>query len=232
MVEPVLFECHNMYIWYILFYHLYCLCIDFYDLHAWCGCWICCLYKDVYLQIFTFFFITRPLRVVGSWLPVVNPTDCFKSVRNRRVIKFFGAVLCCHCARFTLCWYRGFYHKTESDLFFFFLLSKVEKVPRGIQGEKSSKDIATVRGIWSQQLEHKQVPKRGTEPDVRKGKRALLARLTRCKCSMETTQNSVKVKFGIKVIKLVESPIGWDVPVCQGSECHLTFVRGRLHIAE
>ena len=45
-------------------------------------------------------------------------------------------------------------------------------------------------------------------------------------CSMETTHNSVKVKLGIKVMKLVESLIGREVTVGQGSECHLTFVRG------
>ena len=33
-------------------------------------------------------------------------------------------------------------------------------------------------------------------------------------------------------MKLVESLIGWEVTVGQGSECHLTFVRGILHIAE
>ena len=66
-------------------------------------------------------------------------------------------------------------------------------------------------GIWSQQLEHKQVPKTGTEPGVRKGKRSLLASHTRCKCSMETTHNSVKVKLGINVMELVESLIGWDI---------------------
>ena len=77
------------------------------------------------------------------------------------------------------------------------------------------------------------MPKRGTEPGVRKGKRSLLACHTRCKCSMETTRNSVKVKLGIKVMKSVESLIGWEVTVTgQGSECHLTFVSGRLHIAE
>ena len=32
-----------------------------------------------------------------------------------------------------------------------------------------------VRGIWSQQLEHKQVQKRSKEPGIRKGKRFLLA---------------------------------------------------------
>ena len=40
------------------------------------------------------------------------------------------------------------------------LLSKIEKVPKGIQGENSCKDMS----VWvnrSQQLEHKQVPKRG-----------------------------------------------------------------------
>ena len=49
---------------------------------------------------------------------------------------------------------------------------------------------------------------------------------------METTHNSVKVKLGIKVMKLVESLIGREVIVGQGSECHLTFVRGLLHIAQ
>ena len=89
-----------------------------------------------------------------------------------------------------------------------------------------------IRGIWSQQLEHRKVPKMGTEPGVRKGKRSLLASHTRCKCSMETIHNSMKVKLGIKVMKLVESLIGWEVTVGQGLECHLTFVRGLLHITE
>ena len=41
------------------------------------------------------------------------------------------------------------------------------------------------------------------EPGVRKGKRSLLACHTRCKWSMETTHNSVKVihVVGIKVMK-------------------------------
>ena len=38
-----------------------------------------------------------------------------------------------------------------------------------------------IRGIWSQQLEHKRVPQWGKEPGVRKGKRSLLACHTRCK---------------------------------------------------
>ena len=54
----------------------------------------------------------------------------------------------------------------------------------------------------------------------------------RCKCSMETTRSSVKVKVGIKVMKLVESLIGWEVTVGQASECHSTLVRGKLHISE
>ena len=75
-------------------------------------------------------------------------------------------------------------------------------------------------------------PKRETEPDVRKGKRSLLASHTRCKCSVESTHNSGKVKLGIKVMKLVESLIDWEVTVGQRSECHLTFVRGLPHIPE
>ena len=79
---------------------------------------------------------------------------------------------------------------------------------QGVFKVKSRVKTWQVRGIWSQQLEHKQVPKRGTEPGVRKGKLSLLACHTRCKYSMETTHNSVKVKIGIKVITLVESLIG------------------------
>ena len=109
--------------------------------------------------------------------------------------------------------------------------SKIEKVPRGIRGEKSSKDMASSRNLVST-IGALASPKWGTEPGVRKGKRSLLASHTRCICSMETTHNSVKVKLGIKVMKLVESLIGREVTVGQGSECHLTFVRGLLHIAQ
>ena len=48
---------------------------------------------------------------------------------------------------------------------------------------------------------------------------------------METTSNSVKLKLGIKVMKLVEILIVWEGTVTgRGSECHLTFLKGRLHI--
>ena len=60
---------------------------------------------------------------------------------------------------------------------------------QGVFEVKSRVKTWQVRGIWSQQLEHQQVPKWGTEPGVRKGKRSLLACHTRCKCSMETTHN-------------------------------------------
>ena len=76
-------------------------------------------------------------------------------------------------------------------------------------------------------MEHTQA-KKGTEPGLgfRKGKRSLLACHTRCECSMDTTHNSVKVKLGFKVMKLVESSIGWKGTVGQGLECHLEFMKG------
>ena len=49
------------------------------------------------------------------------------------------------------------------------------------------------------------------EPGARKGKRSLLACHTRCKYSMETTHDSVKIKVGIKVMKFVENLTGWEV---------------------
>ena len=113
-------------------------------------------------------------------------------------------------------------------------LGKIEKVPRDDQGkkgrEKTDRSKFGKAGLnkWSTSKSQK-----GMEPGVRKAKRYLLAYHTRYKCSMETTRISVKVKLGIKAMKLVKSLIGWEVTVTgQGPECHLTFVRGRLHIAE
>ena len=89
------------------------------------------------------------------------------------------------------------------------LQCKIEKVPRGIGGEKSIKDMASSRNLVST-IGAQASPKMGggAEPGVRKGKRSLLACHTRCKCSKETTHNSVKVKVGVKVMKLVESLVG------------------------
>ena len=69
---------------------------------------------------------------------------------------------------------------------------------------KSREKTRQVLENWSQQLEHKQVPKSGTESGVRKGKRSLLACNDRSKRSNETT---------CKVMKYVKSLIGWGVTV-------------------
>ena len=79
-----------------------------------------------------------------------------------------------------------------SPILFSLYVNDFEAKSRKYQGVfevKSRVKTWQVRGIWSQQLEHKQVPQWGTEPGVRKGKRSLLACHTRCKCSMETTHN-------------------------------------------
>ena len=104
---------------------------------------------------------------------------------------------------------------------------------QGVFEVKNRVMIWQVWGIWSHQLEHNQVPKwgGGAEPGVRKGKRSLLSWHIRRKCSMETTHNSVKVKVGNKVMKLVEV---WLL----GSHCWLRvrmsfkIREGKLHIAE
>ena len=90
---------------------------------------------------------------------------------------------------------RGITIRQQTTELFEVLMTKgkIEKVPRDIQ-VKSRVKTWQARGIWSQQLEQKHVTKRGTEPGVRKGKRSLLASHTRCKCSMETTHDLVKVK--------------------------------------
>ena len=66
--------------------------------------WVCCLYKEVYLQIFELvsFWLHGlcgsgkiwPVNQVNhtSWVAIVTPTDRPKSVRNRSVIELFVAL--------------------------------------------------------------------------------------------------------------------------------------------
>ena len=75
-------------------------------------------------------------------------------------------------------------------------LRKIEKVSRDIQGEKARKHRANL----PEEFEHNKVPKGDGYVRV---KRSLLEYHTRRKCSMEISRNAVKVKFGIKVIKLL-----------------------------
>ena len=94
---------------------------------------VCCLYKEVYLQIFkrvSFWlhgccgewegWARKPVNHT-SWVAVVTPTDRPKSVRNRCVIELFCDVVYVDILPFwRFCWCRGFcHHRTESDLFLF-----------------------------------------------------------------------------------------------------------------
>ena len=54
-----------------------------------------------------------------SWVAVVTPTDCAKSVRNRCVIEVFGGVFVLLGLLFGFfCACRGFCHRTQSGPFF------------------------------------------------------------------------------------------------------------------
>ena len=94
--------------------------------------------------------ITRLLRGVGrwarkpvnhtSWVAVVTPTDRPKSVRNCCLIELFCGVICVvTLSLWHFCWYRGFCHRTWSDLLLFVFIStlipgcsveRCNKVPR------------------------------------------------------------------------------------------------------
>ena len=112
--------------------------------------------------------------------------------------------------------------ESYSVLSAFFSKAKSRRYRGVFKVKKNEKRHGKFGKNWSQQLEHKEVPKRGTEPGVRKGKRSLLTCHIRCKCSMETTRYSVKVKLGNRIMRLVESLIGWEVTLTgQYSEFHL-----------
>ena len=93
---------------------------------------VCCLYKEVYLQIFkcVSFWLHGccgeweggPVNQVNhtSWVAVVTPTDRPKSVRNRCLIELFCGVVCIVTLPFRhFCWYRSFCYRTGSDLLLF-----------------------------------------------------------------------------------------------------------------
>ena len=78
--------------------------------------------------------ITRLLRGVGrwarkpvnhtSWVVVVTPTDRPKSVRNCCLIELFCGVVCvATLSLWHFCWYRGFCHRTGSDLLLFVFMN-------------------------------------------------------------------------------------------------------------
>ena len=93
---------------------------------------VCCLYKEVYLQVFkcvSFWlrgccgkwegWARKPVNPT-SWVAVDTPTDRPKSVCNRCVIKLFCGVVCVVTLPFWhFCWRWGICQRTESDLFLF-----------------------------------------------------------------------------------------------------------------
>ena len=103
---------------------------------------VCCLYKEVYLQIFkcVSFWLHGsgeweggPVNQVNhtSWVSVVTPTDRPKSVRNCCLIEPFCGVACVVTLPFWhFCWCRGFCHRTGSDLLLFvFLYRRLQQLP-------------------------------------------------------------------------------------------------------
>ena len=110
----------NIFLIYIIFIN-YAVCIDFYDLSVWCGCWFV-----VYIRRFIYKFLNvcpfDYTAVAGSWVAVVTPTDRPKSVRNCRLIELFCGVVCVVTLSLShFCWFRGFCHRTGSDLLLFVL---------------------------------------------------------------------------------------------------------------
>ena len=90
---------------------------------------VCCLYKEVYLQIFKCVSFSLhgcywdweggPVNQVNhtSLVAVVTQTDRIKWVRNRCLIELFCGVVCVLTLPFWhFCWCRGFCHWTGSDL--------------------------------------------------------------------------------------------------------------------
>ena len=70
----------------------------------------------LFCHVFTLYDYTSPVNHT-SWVAVVTPTDRPKSVRNCCLIELFcGVVYVVTLSLWHFCWYRGFCHRTGSDL--------------------------------------------------------------------------------------------------------------------
>ena len=83
-------------------------CVSFW-LHGFCGKW------EDWVPINRFNYT--------NWMSVVTRTDRPKSVRNRCVIEVFGGVFVLSIGFWIFCLYRGFRHRSESDLLRFIFIS-------------------------------------------------------------------------------------------------------------
>ena len=140
--QPALFGCRLIYIFDI--YYLLTMPFVYWFLWPLRLVWllVCCLYMEVYLQIFkcVSFWLHReweggPVSEVNhtSWLVVVTPTDRPKSVRNCCLIELFCGVVCVVTLPFWhFCWCRGFCHRTGSDLLLFVFICKLFIKPQFI----------------------------------------------------------------------------------------------------
>ena len=70
-------------------------------------------------------------------MTVVTPTDCPKSIRYYCIVEVFGDVFVLSIINFRIFrWYRGFCHRTDSDLLLF-LLSNIKSSPAyGVLSQK------------------------------------------------------------------------------------------------
>ena len=111
---------YNIYFWYIIFIN-YAVCVLIFmtsPLGVAFGL-LSILRRFIYkfLNVCPFDYTA----VAGSGkVTVVTPTDCPKSVRNCCLIELFCGVVCVvTLPLWYFCWYRGFCHRTGSDLLLF-----------------------------------------------------------------------------------------------------------------
>ena len=131
---------------------------------------VCCLYKEVYLQIFKRVYTAvagsekvGPVNQVNhtSWVAVVTPTDRPKSVNNRCLIERFCGVVCVFTLPFWhFRWCKGFCHRTESDLLLFVLeqsnilwtFLRVNVLTEKFNANRTKNYVQSRESSWSQMI--------------------------------------------------------------------------------
>ena len=125
----------SLYIFDIQFYHLQCLCNDFYGLSALVYYWSSVFIRRIFyklsiLWMIQLLWLVHRLDHTNS-VSVESLTDLPKSVHNRcvLVIEVLVAFFSYHFVFFfgIYCWCKGFWHMTGRDLFPFLLKKLVRK---------------------------------------------------------------------------------------------------------
>ena len=163
------------------------------------------IHDNITFDFWTFLYICNKTKRKRSdsvlWQTPIHPQNFFLKSQFLCSVSIYSISCgrhCCSHQKFDLDLGPTFEKKNLGHDFW--IKGKIEKVPRDIRRASSGKITTSSEKDWSQQLEHMQVPKGMDQVSGGVSVPCRHATPKHRKCSMETTQNSVKCQIRYKEI--------------------------------